>query len=211
MRDWPLRQLVLRTPRLELRPDDDDGLDELAEEARLGVHPPERMPFTVPWTDTDPRHLGRGTLQHFWRERGRLAPEDWAVHFLVRFQGHVVGVQSLGARSFAVTREVLTGSWIGMRRQGQGIGTEMRAAVLLLAFDHLGATTARSGAFVDNAASQRVSEKLGYRPDGTARWIRRGAPVEEVRLRVGATELVRPEWGLAVEGLDPCLDLLGAT
>ena len=51
---WPLRHLVLRTPRLELRPDDDAGLLELAEEARLGVHPPELMPF-VAAVDRRPR------------------------------------------------------------------------------------------------------------------------------------------------------------
>ena len=51
---WPLRHLVLRTPRLELRPDDDDGLLELIEVAYRGVHPPEQMPFSIPWTDADP-------------------------------------------------------------------------------------------------------------------------------------------------------------
>lgn len=51
---WPLRHLVLRTPRLELRPDDDPGLLELLAEACQGVHPPERMPFGFPWTDAPP-------------------------------------------------------------------------------------------------------------------------------------------------------------
>ena len=37
--------LVLRTPRLELRPDDDAGLHELVDVAYRGVHPPEEMPF----------------------------------------------------------------------------------------------------------------------------------------------------------------------
>src|SRR4051794_18330350 len=55
MDPWPLHNLVLRTPRLELRPDDDAGLRELVAEARLGVHPPDYMPFTVPWTD-NPEH-----------------------------------------------------------------------------------------------------------------------------------------------------------
>ena len=40
----------------------------------------------------------------------------------------MIGTQKLGARDFAITREVDTGSWIGLRHQGQGIGTEMRAA-----------------------------------------------------------------------------------
>jgi RimJ/RimL family protein N-acetyltransferase len=205
---WPLRHLVLRTPRLELRPDDDAGLDELVEVAYAGVHPPEEMPFGEPWTDTDPRYLGRGTLQHFWQQRAALAPEDWNVHFLVRLGGRVLGVQSLHARQFAITREVSTGSWLGLRDQGKGIGTEMRAAVLMLAFDHLGAVCARSSAYVDNAASNRVSAKLGYRADGSAVRVRRGKPVEELRLRVTPATFVRPGWVLDVDGLDGCLGLL---
>jgi RimJ/RimL family protein N-acetyltransferase len=86
----------------------------------------------------------------------------------------------------------------------------MRAAVLLLAFDHLGATTARSGAYVDNPASLRVSEKLGYRTDGADTWVRRGVAVTEIRLVLAAADLVRPEWRLEVDGLDGCRELLGA-
>lgn len=207
---WPLRHLVLRTPRLELRPDDDAGLDELVEVAYAGVHPPEEMPFGVPWTDADPRYLGRGALQYFWQQRSALAPEDWNVHFLVRLDGRVLGAQSVHGRNFGVTREVSTGSWLGLAHQGRGIGTEMRAAVLLLAFDHLGAATARSGAFTDNAASNRVSAKLGYRVDGTETWVRRGKRAEAVRLVVTPETFVRPGWTLDVAGLDGCLGLLGA-
>jgi len=87
---WPLRHLVLRTPRLELRPDDDAGLDELVAVAYDGVHPPAEMPFARPWTDADPRFLGRGMLQHFWAERAALAPEDWRIHFLIRLAGRVI-------------------------------------------------------------------------------------------------------------------------
>lgn len=208
---WPLRRLVLRTPRLELRPDDDAGLDELVEVAYAGVHPPEEMPFAVPWTDADPRYLGRGVLQHFWQQRAAVSPEDWNVHFLVRHAGRVIGVQSVHAADFAVTREVDTGSWLGRHHQGRGFGTEMRAAVLLLAFDHLGAACARSGAFEDNIASNRVSARLGYRRDGTATRVRRGKAVTEVRFVVTPEALVRPEWRLAVEGLEGCRGLLGAT
>ncbi len=67
---WPLRHLVLRTPRLELRPDDDPGLFELVEVAYRGVHPPEEMPFATPWTDADPAYLGRGACS----TSGRSAP-----------------------------------------------------------------------------------------------------------------------------------------
>jgi RimJ/RimL family protein N-acetyltransferase len=207
---WPLRDLVLRTPRLELRPDDDPGLDELVEVAYGGVHDPATMPFLTPWTDADPRYLGRGTLQFYWAQRARFAPESWALHFLVRHEGRVLGVQSLTGNDFGVLRTVGSGSWLGRPHQGRGFGTEMRAAVLLLAFDHLGAVAADSGAFADNPASLRVSERLGYRPNGVRTHLRRGEPATEVLLRVTPDEFVRPDWTLKVEGLDACRGLLGA-
>ncbi len=206
---WPLRHLVLRTPRLELRPDDDEGLRELVEEAHHGVHPPDRMPFLVPWTDADPRELGRRTLQYFWETRSHLAPENWTINFLVRSEGRVIGTQGLIGRDFRIVREAETGSWIGLRHQGRGIGTEMRAAVLAFAFDHLGAVRARSAAFADNAASHRVSAKLGYRPDGSTWVARRGRPAEDVRLVLAPADFVRPGWTLQVEGVGPCRELLG--
>jgi RimJ/RimL family protein N-acetyltransferase len=208
---WPLRELVLRTPRLELRPDDDEGLRELAEVAYGGIHPPEVMPFSEPWTDAQPEYLGRGTLQYHWRVRAALAPGSWSVNFLVRSAGRVVGEQTLMADGFAIGREVRTGSWLGRRFQGRGYGTEMRAAVLGLAFDHLGARTARSGAFADNAASLAVSVKLGYQPDGVATHVVRDQRVTELRMLLSAEQFAarRPPWRLEVAGLTGCLRLLG--
>ena len=207
---WPLRHLVLTTPRLTLRPDDDKGLYELAALTLRGVHPPEEMPFAHPWTDQAPDDLVRSALQYHWGKRSQLTSAEWTINFLVCRDGEVVGEQSLSAKEFSITREVSTGSWLGAAHQGLGFGTEMRAAVLLLAFDHLGATTARSGAYVDNPASLRVSEKLGYRRNGTDTWARRGAAVTEIRLVVEAAQFVRPEWTLHVDGLEGCRAMLEA-
>lgn len=207
---WPLRHLVLRTPRLTLRPDDDEGLYELAALALRGVHPPQQMPFRYPWTDQDPDNLVCNSVQHYWAARSRLTPSDWSVNFLVRHGGRVIGTQNLAATAFAITREVSTGSWLGAAHQRFGFGTEMRAAVLLLAFDHLGATAARSGAFTDNPASLRVSERLGYRRDGATTRARQGEAATEVRLVVEAAHFVRPEWTLEVDGLTGCRASLGA-
>jgi RimJ/RimL family protein N-acetyltransferase len=209
---WPLRHLVLRTPRLELRPDDDAGLLDLVEVAYQGVHPPEQMPFSQPWTEVDPAELARNTVQYYWGQRAALRPDTWNVHFLIRVDGQVIGTQQLGGKNFAVTRELHTGSWLGQRHQGRGYGTEMRAAVLALAFDHLGAEQARSGAFTDNPASAAVSRKLGYQPDGTNVAVRRpGERATEVRLLVRRADFNahRPEWTLHVDGLDACRPLLG--
>lgn len=207
---WPLRNLVLRTPRLELRPDDDDGLFELVEVAYGGVHPPEQMPFAVPWTDADPRYMGRGSLQFFWAQRARLAPEAWSVNFLIRLDGRVVGMQTVTGIDFAVTREIETGSWLGLEFQRKGVGTEMRAAVLQFVFDHLRARRARTSAFTDNVASNRVSERLGYRVDGSATMARRGQPADLVRFVLEPAHFVRPGWTIETAGVAGCLGLLGA-
>jgi RimJ/RimL family protein N-acetyltransferase len=206
---WPFHQLVLRTPRLELRPDDDAGLRELNEAALAGVHAPGEMPFYVPWTEAPPEVLGRQTMQFYWRNRAEVAPTAWTINFLVRLDGTVIGTQGLKATNFGVTREVSSGSWITRRLQGQGFGTEIRAAVLQFAFDHLGADAARSGAFADNPASRAVSRKLGYREDGTNTLERQDSRATAIRLLLRSEDFVRPGWKLVVEGLEPCLPLLG--
>jgi RimJ/RimL family protein N-acetyltransferase len=212
MEAWPLRNLVLRTPRLELRPDDDAGVHELIEVALAGIHPPEFMPFAVPWTDEPDASMGVNNLRYHWSQRAALRPDDWRVPFLIRLDGKVIGEQVLAATNFAVTREVSTGSWLGQRHQGHGYGTEMRAAVLAFAFDHLGAVQARTSAYVDNAASLHVSRSLGYVDDGTLRDSRRGEPAVQLRLLLTADRFApyRPNWKLSVTGLDACLPLLVA-
>jgi RimJ/RimL family protein N-acetyltransferase len=205
---WPLRHLVLRTPRLELRPDDDAGLLELVDQVHRGVHPPEQMPFTVPWTDQPKDVLGRNVLQFYWSQRATLATDKWTLNFLVRFDGEVIGSQGISATDFPVTRTVRSGSWLGLRHQGKGLGTEMRAAVLAFAFDHLGAREAMSDAWTDNAASIRVSRKLGYRDNGSSLAARRAEPVRQQEFVVRPDEFVRPEWTLEVSGSEGCLPLL---
>ncbi|GAA4022848.1 GNAT family protein [Allokutzneria multivorans] len=208
---FPLLGLRLRTPRLELRLPAPEELAALAELAAAGIHDPAVMPFAAAWTDQPPADIARGVVQHHWAQLGAWAPDKWELNLVVFRDGVVVGQQSVGARDFSIAREVHTGSWLGKRFQGEGIGTEMRAAVLHLAFDGLGAAEAASSAFVDNAASLAVSRKLGYQEDGTSRQVIRGALAIEHRLRITerawrshrATEVT-------VHGLAPCLPMFGA-
>jgi len=207
---WPLFGLRLRTPRLELRLPDLTDLAHLADVAAEGVHDPGSQPFLVPWTDDTPEQVARGTLQFHWRMLGQWAPENWSLNLVTVFDGQVVGTQALDARRFGTLREVGTGSWLGRAHHGKGLGTEMRAAVLDLAFAGLGAQWAVSEAFADNAASYGVSRRLGYADDGVARHVVRGEAVVGRRLR-----LDRAGWAAArtvdvrIEGLAPCLPLFG--
>lgn len=210
MDNWPLFGLRLRTPRLTLHLPSLDELDRLARLAAEGVHDPAVMPFSVAWTDTEPAERARQTLQYHWHMWAAWKPVDWVLNLVVVADGTVVGTQGMGAKDFAVVREVSTGSWLGSRHQGRGLGTEMRAAVLHLAFAELGAEYATSGAFTDNAASLAVSRKLGYQPDGLARQQIRNAAATQQRLRVS-----RAGWEehrripVEVEGLQACRPLFG--
>jgi RimJ/RimL family protein N-acetyltransferase len=207
---FPLIRLRLTTPRLELRLPSPEELSSLAELAADGIHDPDVMPFPIPWTDRPPAEVARGAIQHHWQQLGNWTPQDWALDLTVFRHGVVVGQQTIHARDFAITREVHTGSWLGQPHQGQGIGTEMRAAVLHLAFAELGAQEAVSGAFEHNVASYAVSRKLGYQADGVNRHVVRGTVAIERRLRLtrGAWEQHRTV-PVAIDDLAPCLPLFG--
>ena len=209
-RYWPLFGLRLRTPRLELRLPSLTDLDELAGLAAAGIHDPAVQPFGVPWTDVPPDQRARGVLQYHWRHLAAWSAQDWTLNLVVNIGGAITGTQGVSGRDFAVLREVHTGSWLGQRYQRQGIGTEMRAAALQLAFAGLGAEYAESSAFTDNAASLGVSRKLGYAFDGIERYVIRGKPATQHRLR-----LDRASWqahrsvNVETTGLTDCLPDFG--
>ncbi|MGI5261458.1 GNAT family N-acetyltransferase [Streptomyces angustmyceticus] len=209
---WPLAGLRLTTPRLELRWPTPDDLAALASLAADGVHDPSVQPFTVAWTDAAPELRARSVLQFHWRCWGEWQPENWELNLAVVRDGTVVGTQGISARDFSVRREVGTGSWLGRSHHRQGLGTEMRAAVLHLAFAGLGAKDAVSGAYEDNAASLEVSRKLGYREDGVERHVVRAEPVVLRRLRLTAKQWQQhPLVPVEMAGLQECLPWFGLT
>lgn len=207
---WPLFGLEITTPRLLLRPVRDTDLPGLAQAALDAVHDPERTPFSVPWTDAAPADLPRNLASFQWSLRNRVSPHNWTVAFAVHFEDRVVGSQDLSAYDFTNRRTVNTGSWLTKSLHGHGLGTEMRAALLLFAFDVLGAEWAESGAARWNEASLNVSKKLGYELNGVTRVApRAGESVDEQRVRLRKTAFVRPDWSISVRGAAPALDQLG--
>lgn len=202
----PLFALRLRTPRLELRLPTGDELAELRDVARAGIHPPEFMPFGVAWTDEP--YLEDWVVGFHRQQLAAWRREHWDLNLGVWFEGRLAGSQSVHGRDFATTRKLGTGSWLGQRFQGRGVGTEMRTAVLELAFRGLGAEVATSGALEGNVASLRVSEKLGYRVVGWSTVAPRGVDVPHADL-----ELRRDDWhppvAVEIDGLEPARPLFG--
>ncbi len=206
----PLRELRLRTPRLELRLPSEAELIALARVAEAGVHQPDQMPFLVPWTDPSETFVSdfvayHRTVRTAWR------PQSWRLELGVFAGEQPIGMQAIHAERFREARATGSASWLGLPYHGLGYGTEMRTAVLELAFSGLGATHAGSGAFKDNFASARVSQTLGYDTVGERWRAVRGRPALEDRFvlareRFQASARIR----VVITGLRDCLPLFDA-
>jgi RimJ/RimL family protein N-acetyltransferase len=204
---WPLFDLRIRTSRLEIRLPNDDDLVDLALLATKGVHDPATTPFLYPWTDESSPLLEQGMLQWGWRHRAEWTSNRWTFNGAVFVDGEVVGVQSLTATDFANLRVVKSGSWLGLEHQHQGIGKEMRTAIIYFAFEELQAREAHSGGFIDNETSLRVSRALGYEETSRKTVLRRGVPAELIEVQLQRTKWNQmPHVTVEVTGLEECRD-----
>lgn len=207
---WPLAGLRVVEGDLELRYPDDALLVELARVAVRGVHEPDRMPFTFPWTRATPAELVPRFLAYHWGLRSNVSPAGWTIELAVLLDGEPVGVQSIFAKDFGVLRTAETGSWLALERQGRGVGTRMRRAICHLGFEGLGAEELTTAAFVDNAPSRGVTARIGYAPNGSRPVVREGEPV-----RLDQYALTRAAWlagdrpDVEIHGLAPVLAQLG--
>jgi RimJ/RimL family protein N-acetyltransferase len=203
----------IRWDDLELRLPDDVELLSLADLASDGVHNPEVVSFTWPWTRGTDGEVRRNVLAHQWKNRGRTAADDWALSLAGFRSGEIVGEQQISAKNFQVTRAGYTGSWLGLRHHGQGVGTRMRLMALHLAFEGFDAAEMISEAYDDNPASNAVSRRLGYTANGAQITAREGHSVIENNHRM-TRELwdarpydLRPE--IALEGVSSVRELFG--
>ncbi len=159
------------------------------------------MPFYVPWSIAPAAEMPLSVAQYYWRCRAEFSPGRWSAAFAVSWEGELAGIQGIGTQDYLVTRTGETGSWLGRRFQGRGIGTAMRQTMCAFMFDHLDAEFVTSAAFDDNPASLAVSKKVGYEDQGWSPVNRLGKPARLRRLMVGPAGLVRYEHPLRVSGL----------
>lgn len=208
---YPPLNVRVHTPRLSLLGATDELLERLVPTVRKGVA------TTPPWPFDDPMSLYEdgpqrewGWLRGIWSGRGRISSGFWRLYFVVVIDGEPVGMQDLIGTAFATFGTVTTFSWLSPDVRGGGFGKEMRQAVLHLAFDGLGAREAGSDAFIDNHASNRVSEALGYVPNGVSWDTRRGETAQ-----MKCWRLTREDWirnrrdDIELAGVADCLPVLG--
>jgi RimJ/RimL family protein N-acetyltransferase len=147
--------MFARTERLLLRPgwiEDAPALHaSIAEEAivrNLATAPwPYRMADAEAYLSA-PRRAHDVSLLVFRRTEG--APE-------------LIGTVGLGRRPDG---PIELGYWIARRWWNRGYATEAARAVVEIARESLRLPSLRAGHFLDNPASGRVLEKLGFRPTG---------------------------------------------
>ena len=209
-RFWPLFDLRLTTARLVLRPTVEADLPELADLVPNDAEPdPSR-----PRHGVDDVRLDRGIalFQSYWSSFAAWTADNWRLGFVVVDGPHIVGVQELEARDFPRRRVVETSSWLVRSARGRGVGKEMRAAVLHLAFDGLEALEAETCAWWDNAASLGVSWALAYEHNGEYLHAQEGRRDRMVRARLLASRWaeVAAAYPTRISGLDGCRHFFAA-
>lgn len=149
-------------------------------------------------------------MRSVWRGRGTVRPDAWRLYSVVFVDGEPVGQQDLTGNEFDAFGTVESTSWVSSDVRQRGIGTEMRSAILHLAFDGLGAAEAHSEGAVDNVGSNTVSERLGYERNGMAWATHQDKPVLGQRWRLErATWQARRRDDITMSGVAECRTALG--
>jgi RimJ/RimL family protein N-acetyltransferase len=209
---WPVVGLLVQTPRLQLRLPREDDLCELARAARIIAGPGEPR-LHLPWMYEPSPDMERQFIQRYWRTLAHWKPESWHLPLAIYINGRQpIGIQDMWANDFARARSVGTGSWITRAKQGQGYGSEARAAVLELAFGQLDAAEACTEYLDGNHASEKVSRNLGYTGNGQRVVYRDDTGrTTEYRLRLDrrSWEKNRGDTPCVITGIRPCLTMFG--
>jgi ribosomal-protein-alanine N-acetyltransferase len=155
--------LTIETGRLRLRPFTEADVD--------AIHPvvsqPE-FPRLMSWT----AHADRAQTIEFVRGTIAARTEGRGIAWAIEYEGGVVGCVALEGitwhlRALRVDRAEL-GYWLAPACWKKGLMTEGATAVVRFAFDTLGLHKVTTKCFVQNHASRRVIEKVGFRFVGRA-------------------------------------------
>lgn len=204
---WPVHGLRLRTPDLELRPVTESDLPELC---RIFPDDVDLDPAATRYAAIDLRANREVVLaQSYWRQLGLWSPHHWALPFAVRQAGELIGVQTIEGPDWTSERTVDSSSWLTPAARGRGLGQQMRAAILELAFTHLGARMAITSAVVTNTASLGVSRALGYAETHLSVLGHSDKTLQHLRLAAGAWSASGRGTTIRVEGVGSTLPFFG--
>ncbi len=207
---WPFYGLIVKTERLEMRVPLEGELVELAKVARV-IQPEGEQPYQWPWMYEPSPKMELELFRQCRKNFVHWDRDDWKFELGVFLDGKPIGIQTLLARNFKITKRVEHGAWLGLEYHSQGYGTEARIAMLELVFERMGALEAHSDYLEGNKKSAGVSYKLGFVDNGKEYAEHCGEQV----IRHYVT-LTREVWqksmhpsGASITGYEPCLEWMG--
>ena len=150
--------LVIRTPRLVLRPFRDADVDDLWP----WVSDPA-LPRMMSWT----AHVDREETAAFVRGRAQALADNVGLSWAIEHDGRAAGCIALDGiewrlRALRVDRAEL-GYWLAPPLWNKWLMTEAARAVVRFAFETVGLHKLTVSCFVENDGSRRVIEKCGFR------------------------------------------------
>jgi hypothetical protein len=103
VKNYPLLDLAVSSPAVELRFATDDLLDELAEVVRAGKTHAQPAPYDDPMSfyEEDPGVRVARWLRAIWRRRGMVDEHMWRLYFIAVVEGKAVGLGASEAGSDA--------------------------------------------------------------------------------------------------------------
>jgi RimJ/RimL family protein N-acetyltransferase len=205
--EWPFFDLRIASGDVVLRgvTDADLGVLESVVPDDLEMNPAnERFASLTPEADKRRQLIGE-----IWKHRGTWSPDSWCLDLAVEVEGRVVGVQAVEAEQFPLLRTVDSFSWLSAEVRGRGLANLMRAGVLGLAFEHLGADLAVSSARTDNAPSLAVSYRMGYVDNGLSRVNTPTGPFDLQHVRLTREAWLGSGRTVDVVGFEPCRPWFG--
>lgn len=156
----------LTTGRLRLEPIGAHHAEDLWRVTEVSLS--ELQPWMFWASDTGPE-----STRTFAEDAAGEWAEGTGFHFAIRDDGGVAGAVGIEV-PVPVRRLGELGYWVASTRTGRGYATEAGAAAVAFAFGTLDLYRLELRAGVENLASQRVAEKLGFRREGA---LRQGCPL----------------------------------
>jgi ribosomal-protein-serine acetyltransferase len=156
----------LRTARLVLEPIEARHGEELWVASAASIEELRRWMW---WA----REASFATTVDFAEDTERQWHAGMSYQFAVRDDSGIAGAMGIEIHG-AERRLGEVGYWIGTDRSGRGYATEAGSAMVVFGFRDLGLYRLELRAGVENVASQRVAEKLGFRREGR---LRKGCPL----------------------------------
>lgn len=150
------------------------------------VLPPEQSHY-VTWLTSAQNTEGRIRAPLVTPEHATLGA-PCTVNLGVLYRNEVVGQVTIATGgTWPSYRAVYTSSWVLRNAQRQGVGLRARVGAVTFAFEVWDAVAARSHVLVENAASIRVSERLGYQPVSRKVFEEDGRTLTEIVYEVSAS------------------------